>query len=205
MKNLTALLIATMLLALATVSAVPLVNPISTQQPVQLAAVANTQPKLGNFGNFSITTGTYDPNHEMLVTISFFPQHDLQQYLNLVSNPNSPAFHAFLSPTQIASLVGSTAYQQAVSYFQSYGLQVMPSTTGLSLAVQGSADQLAKAFHTSIGAFNLVYHTRASIMHSLVMSLSNQVPLRQYHFTQLLSHSICQHRRSEEHTSELQS
>src|SRR5579875_2432623 len=64
-----------------------------------------------------ITTGTYDPNHEMLVTISFFPQHDLQQYLNLVSNPNSPAFHAFLSPTQIASLVGSTAYQQAVSYF----------------------------------------------------------------------------------------
>src|SRR5579875_1844743 len=97
-------------------------EPSSTQQPVQLAAVANTQPKLGNFGNFSITTGTYDPNHEMLVTISFFPQHDLQQYLNLVSNPNSPAFHAFLSPTQIASLVGSTAYQQAVSYFQSYGL-----------------------------------------------------------------------------------
>src|SRR5579875_3300892 len=77
--------------SLATVSAVPLVNPSSTQQPVQLAAVANTQPKLGNFGNFSITTGTYDPNHEMLVTISFFPQHDLQQYLNLVSNPNSPA------------------------------------------------------------------------------------------------------------------
>src|SRR5579875_996080 len=103
MKNLTALLIATMLLALATVSAVPLVNPSSTQQPVQLAAVANTQPKLGNFGNFSITTGTYDPNNEMLVTISFFPQHDLQQYLNLVSKPNSPAFHAFLSPTQIAS------------------------------------------------------------------------------------------------------
>jgi subtilase family serine protease len=173
MKNLTALLIATMLLALATVSAVPLVNPSSTQQPVQLAAVANTQPKLGNFGNFSITTGTYDPNHEMLVTISFFPQHDLQQYLNLVSNPNSPAFHAFLSPTQIASLVGSTAYQQAVSYFQSYGLQVMPSTTGLSLAVQGSADQLAKAFHTSIGAFNLVYHTKG-IYNALFGNVSEQ-------------------------------
>src|SRR5579875_1566678 len=161
MKNLTALLIATMLLALATVSAVPLVNPSSTQQPVQLAAVANTQPKLGNFGNFSITTGTYDPNH------------DLQQYLNLVSNPNSPAFHAFLSPTQIASLVGSTAYQQAVSYLQSYGLQVMPSTTGLSLAVQGSADQLAKAFHTSIGAFNLVYHTKG-IYNALFGNVSEQ-------------------------------
>src|SRR5579875_1961089 len=99
MKNLTALLIATMLLALATVSAVPLVNPSSTQQPVQLAAVANTQPKLGNFGNFSITTGTYDPNHEMLVTISFFPQHDLQQYLNLSPIQTvQPSMHSFHQP-----------------------------------------------------------------------------------------------------------
>src|SRR5579875_2289523 len=114
MKNLTALLIATMLLALATVSAVPLVNPSSTQQPVQLSAVANTQPNLGHFGNFSITTGTYDPTHEMLVTMSFFPQHDLQQYRNLVSEPSSRAGHAFRSPAQIASVVGSTAYQQAV-------------------------------------------------------------------------------------------
>src|SRR5579875_295720 len=104
MENRTLSLITTMLRALAKVSAVRRVNQSSTQQPVTPAAVAKTQPELGNFANFSITTGTYDPNHEMLVTISFFPQHDLQQYLNLVSNPNSPAFHAFLSPTQIASL-----------------------------------------------------------------------------------------------------
>src|SRR5579875_3851380 len=97
MKNLTALLIATMLLALATVSAVPLVNPSSTQQPVQLAAVANTQPKLGNFGNFSITTGTYDPNHEMLVTYLFSHNTTRNRILTLSPiqkvQPSIPSFH----------------------------------------------------------------------------------------------------------------
>ncbi|MEM3186060.1 MAG: protease pro-enzyme activation domain-containing protein [Conexivisphaerales archaeon] len=160
-KAATALIIAVALFV-STISTGTLLG-VSGATTAPLVAVANTQPKqiTGDFGNYTVSPGTYDPNHKLLVTISFFPQHSLGYYLNLVSNPNSPAFHDFLSPSQIAELAGnSAAYQQAVSYFESYGLQTMQSTTELTLAVQGTASQLAAAFHTKIGAFNITYRSK---------------------------------------------
>ncbi|MEM0286836.1 MAG: protease pro-enzyme activation domain-containing protein [Nitrososphaerota archaeon] len=162
-KVATALIIAVALFVSA-ISAGTLLG-VSGRTTAPLVEVANTQPKqmTGDFGNYTVSPGTYDPNHKLLVTISFFPQHDLEYYLNLISNPNSPAFHAFLNPSQIGELAGNTvAYQQAVSYFEGYGLQTIQSTTGLTLAVLGTASQLAAAFHANIGAFDITYHSKGT-------------------------------------------
>jgi subtilase family serine protease len=157
MKNLSAFIIATMLLVLSFSSSLSL----SSIPATDLVAVAGTQPsQLKSIGNYTISPASYNPEHQLTVVVSF-ASGSLSHYLDLVSNPSSIYFHQFLTPMQLAALLqNQQAVQQAESYFQSYGLTAIPSVTGLTMVLQGTAAQFSNAFHTGIGAFNMTSHSR---------------------------------------------
>jgi DNA-binding beta-propeller fold protein YncE len=75
-----------------------------------------------------------------------------------VSDPNSPDYRHFLTPTEFAQEFGPTpsTIAQVTSSLRQEGLTVgAPSATGLSLPVSGSVAQVQSAFSTPISKYRL--------------------------------------------------
>ncbi|MEM3803665.1 MAG: protease pro-enzyme activation domain-containing protein, partial [Conexivisphaerales archaeon] len=143
-------------------------------QPVAYAQVPGTSPStsLTNALNKAVDLGSYTvlpaPNNAanlpstITVTLGLQPQGDLHGALASVSNPSSPLYHHFYQLGQVASTFGvsQTVYNSIVSYFQGYGLTVIPSADRLSLSLQGTPSQFQAAFHANIRGFYLRYNSR---------------------------------------------
>ncbi len=79
-----------------------------------------------------------------------------------VSEPGSPEYHHFLTPTEFAQEFGPTpaTVAQVTANLQQQGLTVgTPSATGLSLPVSGTVAQVQSAFSTPISQYRLASGT----------------------------------------------
>jgi len=136
-------------------------NTMKTLSNEPLVQVPSITPiTVGATGGYAIVpAGTLNPNTVITVVISLHPTGNMQAYLNMTSNPNSPYYNHYLTDQQIATMFGqpATVYNSIVSYFEGYGLTVIPSDMRLTLTVQGTPSQIDAAFHTHMQAFDLQY------------------------------------------------
>jgi len=134
------------------------VKALTTEPLAQVPSITPTT--VGATGGYAIVpAGTLNPNTVITAVISLQPTGNMQSYLNMTSNPNSPYYNHFLTDQQIATMFGQPAkvYNSIVSYFEAYGLTVTPSDMRLTLTVQGIPSQIDAAFHTHMQAFDLQY------------------------------------------------
>jgi len=163
-----------MLLTLVLVASALSTSFALSVQPVALAQVPGTSPSqtLTAALNKAVDLGSYTvvpaPNSAsnfpstITVTIGLQPQGDIHGALASVSNPSSPLYHNFYSNYQIANQFGvsQSVYNNIVSYFQGFGLTVIPSSDRLSLSLQGTPSQFKAAFHANIRGFYLQYRSK---------------------------------------------
>ena len=102
--------------------------------------------------------GQAPSNLQIAVSLSLFdPQttDSLNQLLEALYSPQSPVYHQFLTSQQYTANFAPTsqAYQQAVAYFQSQGLQVYTDKSRFFLNLAGTVSQFQNAFSTSIQLF----------------------------------------------------
>lgn len=79
----------------------------------------------------------------------------LIQYAAQVSDPSSPIYRRFISPTQIGSTYGASqaTIDAVAAYFTSYGLHVGTWPQHLSLSVSGSQHAIEQALGTTLGVY----------------------------------------------------
>src|SRR5271168_3937089 len=101
------------------------------------------------------------PNSTPLpLTVTLKPRDSaaLAAEVQAVSDPGSPEYHHFLTPTQFAQEFGPTSatIAEVTATLQQQGLTVgTPSATGLSLPVSGTVAQVQSAFSTPISRYRL--------------------------------------------------
>ncbi|MCI4357868.1 MAG: PKD domain-containing protein [Thermoplasmata archaeon] len=95
------------------------------------------------------------------VGLSLSDPSGLANAIALEYAPGSPAYHHFLTPSEIADRYGPTqgAYDSAVAYFRSFGLGVSTSPDRTMLFVQGPSAETARAFDTSFESYRAGGHT----------------------------------------------
>ncbi len=94
----------------------------------------------------------------LVVTLKPRDPAALATEVQAISDPGSPEYHHFLTPTQFAQRFGATpaTIAQVTSALQQEGLSVgMPSATGLSLPVSSTVAQVQSAFATPISKYRL--------------------------------------------------
>jgi subtilase family serine protease len=121
--------------------------------------------------NKAITT-TFD------VALAQRRQDQLSSFIASLSNPSSPNYHHFLTPSEYAQHYGATsATVRAVrSYFRRYGLKVTDLSAGRNvLHVTGTTTQIAHAFDAPVetvrlagGVLDAHFTSTASLPHALV-------------------------------------
>ncbi|MEM3851861.1 MAG: protease pro-enzyme activation domain-containing protein [Methanomassiliicoccales archaeon] len=111
----------------------------------------------------------------LTVTVGLKPSNVMNAYLSTIENPASPQYRHFLTASQIGNEFGinSATYGMIVSYFKSYGLQVMQSSTRLLITLNGTVSQLESALHTTIGLFSS--NTSQVYLNTLPLSLPSQI------------------------------
>lgn len=128
----------------------------STLMQIQGTTSLNTSGNV-TVGGYTIVPAPaiYNPNHVMVVTVVLKPINSLQNYLNTVDNPNSPLYNHFLTAGAVANNFGVSlaVYSKIASYFESYGLTVLPNQERLSISLQGTASEMSAAFHTKIMSY----------------------------------------------------
>jgi kumamolisin len=101
-----------------------------------------------------------NPNQVMRVTIGLKLQKEaeLEQLLAAQSDPSRPEFRQYLTPEQFAAHFSPTQadVNRVVDYYRSLGLTVVAvSSNRLLVEVEGTTDQLEKAFNVHINQYNL--------------------------------------------------
>ena len=126
------------------------VGPLSTATPT-------------TFGSFTVlpTPTKYNPDAPVSVVVTLNPTGDLKAFVDTLSNPASSQYRHFLTASTLGTEfgVGATTYASVESYFQSFGLSVLPSSTLLSVTVSGTVAQASAAFHTQMAAFEQQYQS----------------------------------------------
>lgn len=90
----------------------------------------------------------------------------LLQYAQAVSDPSSPLYRQFLTPSEIGQRFGASVHDYAVTaqYFAGYGLHVGGWPQRQMLFVAGPQSQLEAAFGTKFGMYTLEGKTFAAPM-----------------------------------------
>lgn len=116
-------------------------------------------PSSSSLGQFSVVSQPENSNAVVTVTLSLKTQPGLHSYLSAVNNPESGLYRHYMTASQMGSAFGVSAaqYSALVSYFESYGLNVVQTPTRMSLTVSGTVSQLESAFHTAISAYAYQY------------------------------------------------
>src|ERR1700722_12969387 len=94
----------------------------------------------------------------LVVTLNPRDPAALAAEVQAISDPSSPEYRHFLTPSQFAQQFGPTTstVKQVTSALQQEGLNVgTPSSTGLSLPVSGTVAQVQSAFATPISKYHL--------------------------------------------------
>lgn len=92
-------------------------------------------------------------NVTLLLKRSDVKQKQFDAYVHALTNPSSPYFHHWLTPTQIGTLFGPAQADIAKinQWLQGQGLKVTSvSPTGMMIHFSGSAASVGNAFHTSL-------------------------------------------------------
>ncbi len=135
-------------------------NAVSQGPLVQMqgSAVAGQPSSLGNFQLVS-ESNQFNPNAQLIVTLSLKPTGNLSSYIASLSNPNSPLYKQYTTAGSLGSMFGIPvqAYNSIVSYFKGYGINVQTSSARLSLTLIGTVSQFESAFNTQIGAYAIKY------------------------------------------------
>jgi subtilase family serine protease len=134
----------------------PASSPSASGPLVDLGITFETGPALG---------GAVDPSTPVpLATVASVEVNlplqnssGLSEFVQSVSNPNSPDYAQFLTVPQFAARFAPSAGDVGIvtSYLQSYGLDVLSvSPNRLSLTVQGSLAQLGPALHVTFAMYS---------------------------------------------------
>ncbi len=85
----------------------------------------------------------------------------LVRYAQDASNPSSPNYRHWLTPTQLGQQYGATQanYQAVAKYFSKYGLKVGAWPQREALSVSGSLPQFTAAFGTAFGRYRYLGKT----------------------------------------------
>ena len=80
---------------------------------------------------------------------------ELDHLIQQVSNPSSPEFRQFITPSEFTSTFApsKTSYLSLEHYFESFGLTVQPTTNRLDLSVTGNPQVMGVAFHTTFADY----------------------------------------------------
>jgi subtilase family serine protease len=137
--------------------------PASTMSSGQLVQMqgASINGQLSKFGNFQLVSenSQFNPNAQLVVTLSLKPTGNLSSYVSAISNPDSAMYRQYTSAAGLGNMFGVSqqAYSSIVSYFSQYGLNVQTSPARLSLTLVGTVSQFESAFDTQIGAYAIQY------------------------------------------------
>lgn len=125
---------------------------------MQGSALSGQLSKLGNFQLVS-EGAQFNPNAQLVVTLSLKPTGNLSAYVSSISNPGSPLYRQYVSAGTFGSMFGVSqqVYNSIVSYFSQYGISVQTSSARLSLTLVGTVSQFESAFNTQIGAYAIQY------------------------------------------------
>ncbi|WP_048812894.1 protease pro-enzyme activation domain-containing protein [Acidilobus saccharovorans] len=97
------------------------------------------------------------PPQSQVVGVLYVPLRDVPlifYYAQAVSDPGSPLYHKFLTPSQAASMFyPSGEVREAVGYLRSHGLRVI-AVAGSMIAFSGPASAIERALGVSIGVFS---------------------------------------------------
>ncbi len=125
--------------------------------PVTALVASASQPRLSVSGLSPVATS--DPVISKVITTSFDlaltqpHQTQLSSFISDLSNPASPHYHHFLSPSQYAHRYGATAatVHAVRTYFASFGLRVGDLSAGRNvLRVAGTTTKIARAFDAPV-------------------------------------------------------
>ncbi len=87
------------------------------------------------------------------VSLPYGDSKGIQEFVDSVSNPASPDYGHFLSPTEIGNRYGVSAVQvqKVVSYLTSTGIKIqLVAANRLSILADATVKQVESAFHTTI-------------------------------------------------------
>jgi hypothetical protein len=139
-----------LLILLGSSAATPLLR--SANGPNRVVVGASTP------GSFGTSLGNVPPSLPIAASVGFFNKSQgdlLNQTLQALYTPGSYMYHQFLSSQEYSSVFAPSpsAYQSAVSYFQSYGISTYTDPSRLFLNLVGTSSQYQQAFSTSLGLF----------------------------------------------------
>ncbi len=135
-------------------------SPVPNAVPLVGAPVTTSSSSTFAWGSNALKSAAYvGPAHfsAMGVTVAVQLQNPsgLVSYAQSASDPHSPQYRRFLTPTEIGQRFGANAqnYTAVAHYFSGYGLHVGGWPQRLALFVAGSQPQLESAFHTTFGLY----------------------------------------------------
>ena len=140
--------------------------PIASESSMLSGQMVQMQPSTINsqslkFGNFELVNenSQFNPNAQLVVTLSLKPQGNISSYVSAISNPDSALYRHYTTAAGLGALYGVSqqVYSSIVSYFSHYGLSVQTSPARLSLTLVGTVSQFESAFDTQIGAYAIQY------------------------------------------------
>lgn len=103
--------------------------------------------------------GMLPPSTPMYITVSFNIRNQgaLEELIAEQSTPGSPYYHHYLTLNQFNERFGPTPvlYAETLSYFSAGGLISVQTGSKMTLAFQGTAAQVSRAFGTTINMYHL--------------------------------------------------
>jgi subtilase family serine protease len=134
-------------------------GPLTEVQAASSQAPPTTSSPQGTVDVVNSAT-PLDLSAPLTLTIGLKASPGLNSFATSLSNPASPEYRNFVSAGQLAAYgPGVAEYASLVQYFTGYGLTVVPNAAQLSLTVTGPGSAIEAAFHTTLSAERLAYHS----------------------------------------------
>lgn len=126
----------------------------------KLATVQGGRPALAvaKYDKGPLPSSQLIRNVTLLLKRSDDKQRQAEAYSAQLTNPSSPYFHHWLTPTQIGQMFGpaQSDIDKVTQWIKSQGLTVNSvSPTGMTIHFSGTAGALGMAFHTSLHSYSV--------------------------------------------------
>ncbi len=108
----------------------------------------------GVYSGSAARIGPLNSNQHLnvLITLGYRNDQQLQSFLSALQNPQSPLYHKYLTAQQFTNdySPSASAYSTIVNYFSSQGFQITTYNDRVTIALDGTVSQYDSTFHTSI-------------------------------------------------------
>ncbi|MCL5963184.1 MAG: protease pro-enzyme activation domain-containing protein [Candidatus Thermoplasmatota archaeon] len=108
----------------------------------------------GVYSGSAARIGPLNSNQHLnvLITLGYRNDQQLQSFLSALQNPQSPLYHKYLTAQQFTNdySPSASAYNTIVNYFSSQGFQITTYNDRVTIALDGTVSQYDSTFHTSI-------------------------------------------------------